>query len=364
MPSPPDEAYRVRQPLCSAQNQRGRRTAASPPHQRRRWPRPPARSGARPPVGAPPSFRPRRRLPRPSAPVASAPWRAPSTSRPAGTYVATAATVGPWAADAQHGGPPSALAARALERHEPDERQRLARVAIDILRPVPVGKVSIRTRTIRPGRRVTLVEAIMEADGQEVLHARGWRIERPAGAVPEIADGGPPAPVPAAGDGFPPLIFRREQHGYLASIEWRFTPADSGEPPCPAPSRRRPTSPPKWPARRQPATAQTASTAQVRSAWTRPLIPLLPGEEASPMSRALLVADSGSGVGAALPSTEFVFINIDLSVALPRDPVSEWLLLESATAVGADGTGLAMTRLSDPMGACGRAWQTLLVAPR
>jgi len=94
------------------------------------------------------------------------------------------------------------------------------------------------------------------------------------------------------------------------------------------------------------------------------MIPLLPDEDASPMSRALLVADSGSGIGTALPSTEFVFINIDLSVALPRDPVSEWLLLESATAVGADGTGLAMTRLSDPMGACGRAWQTLLVAPR
>ena len=69
----------------------------------------------------------------------------------------------------------------------------------------------------------------MEADGQEVLHARGWRIERPAGAVPEVADGGPPAPVPAAGDGFPPLIFRREQHGYLASIEWRFVPGDFDE---------------------------------------------------------------------------------------------------------------------------------------
>jgi hypothetical protein len=32
--------------------------------------------------------------------------------------------------------------------------------------------------------------------------------------------------------------------------------------------------------------------------------------------------------------------------------------------LGADGTGLAMTRLSDQAGACGRAWQTLLVAPR
>src|SRR5258708_34574280 len=123
-------------------------------------------------------------------------WVDSAFYEPAGqdTYVATASTVGPWSHDAQHGGPASALAARALERHEPDERQRLARVAIDILRPVPVGKLSIRTRTIRPGRRVTLAEAIMEADGQEVLHARAWRIQRPAGRVPEIADGGPPPP--------------------------------------------------------------------------------------------------------------------------------------------------------------------------
>src|SRR5690348_2331568 len=37
-----------------------------------------------------------------------------------GSYVATAATAGPWSPDAQHGGPPSALAVRALEQHEPD----------------------------------------------------------------------------------------------------------------------------------------------------------------------------------------------------------------------------------------------------
>ncbi|HUJ05668.1 MAG TPA: thioesterase family protein, partial [Streptosporangiaceae bacterium] len=102
----------------------------------------------------------------------------------------------------------------------------------------------------------------------------------------------------------------------------------------------------------------------VRVAWTRPRIPLLAGEEASPMSRALLVADSGSGLGAALPASEFIFINVDLNVVLPRDPAGEWLLLESSTIVGSDGTGLATTRLSDQLGACGRGWQTLLVAPR
>lgn len=254
---------------------------------------------------------------------------------PPGSYLATSATVGPWSAAAQHGGPPSALAARALERHQPDRRQRLARVAVDILRPVPVGKVSIRTRMVRPGRRVALLEAVMESAGQEVLHARGWRIERPAGDVPEVADGGPPEPVPSAGVGWPPQIFKPDQHGYLAAIEWRFLPREPGEP-----------------------------AGAGRAAWTRPRVPLLPNEDSSPMSRVLLVADSGSGVGAALPASRYLFINVDLTVVLQRDPAGEWLLLESSTAISSDGAGLAMTRLSDRVGACGRGWQTLLVAPR
>ncbi len=279
----------------------------------------------------------RKPLPLPSGSIR---WVDIAFYEPAGqdTYVATAATVGPWSLDAQHGGPPSALAARALERHEADERQRLARVAVDILRPIPVGKLSVRTRLVRPGRRITLAEAVMEADGHEVMHARGWRIERPAGDVPEIVDGASAAPLPAAGDGAVPSIFTREPEGYLASIEWRFMPQDP--------------------------TATHARYAQVRAAWTRPRIPLLPDEEPSAMSRALLVADSGSGVGAALPATEFIFINVDVTVVLPRDPAGDWLLLEAATTVGSDGTGLAMTRLSDQTGPCGRAWQTLLVAPR
>jgi len=72
---------------------------------------------------------------------------------PAGpdAFLATPATAGPWSAQAQHGGPPSALVARAFERHEPTESQRLARVTVDILQPVPVGKVSVRTRMVRPG---------------------------------------------------------------------------------------------------------------------------------------------------------------------------------------------------------------------
>jgi hypothetical protein len=271
---------------------------------------------------------------------------------PAGTdsYISTPATIGPWSADAQHGGPPSALAARALERHEPDARQRLARVCIDILRPIPIGKLSISTRTVRPGRRVALVEAMMEADGREVLHARGWRIERSAGTVPVVKDDARrPAPVPPAGDGLAPEIFSR-QRGYLTMIEWRFDAVGSGG------AGAAFAGPAAIP-------GPDGLEARTRAAWTRPRIPLLPGEEMSPMARTLLVADSGNGVSAALPVSEFTFVNVDLTVVLPRDPVGEWLLLEAVTAIGADGTGLATTKLSDQTGSFGSALQTLLVTP-
>ncbi len=253
----------------------------------------------------------------------------------AGTFVATPATAGPWSPDAQHGGPPSALAAWALERHEPDDGQRLGRVTVDILRPVPVTKLTVRTRTVRPGRRVALLEAVMEADGQEVLQARGWRIALPDGAVPVIPGDQAPPPVPAAqGPQLPPRLPNAHTAGYLSAIEWRFL--DGGGFEQPAPGR----------------------------AWTRPGIPLLAGQDTSPMCLALLVADSGSGVSAVLDPARFLFINVDLTVVLPRDPAGEWLLLEAMTTTNTQGTGLAQTMLSDMSGRCGMAVQTLLISPR
>jgi Thioesterase-like superfamily len=98
-------------------------------------------------------------------------------------------------------------------------------------------------------------------------------------------------------------------------------------------------------------------------AWGRPLVPLLDGEELTPMSRALLLADSGNGLSMTLDPARFIFINVDLTVALQRDPEGQWLLLESVTTTGGTGTGLARTQLSDASGAAGTALQTLLVAP-
>jgi len=259
---------------------------------------------------------------------------------PAGTdgrsFVATPAAAGPWSAQSQHGGPPSALAARAMELHEPDPGQRLARVAVDILRPVPVGKVTLTTRTVRPGRRVALLETVIEADGQEVLHARGWRIAVPDEPVPAVPDPRAGAAPPPPDTVEPRKVRFRGAHtvGYLDAVEWRYVTGNGFESMGPA------------------------------IVWARPSIPLIAGEEISPMCRTLLIADSGSGVSATLDARRFLFINVDLEVVLTRDLEGEWVLLDAATTIGERGTGLAETKISDTSGPCGTATQTLLVAPR
>jgi hypothetical protein len=41
------------------------------------------------------------------------------------------------------------------------------------------------------------------------------------------------------------------------------------------------------------------------------------------MCRALLVADSGSGISAVLDPFRFIFLNVDLKVVLERDPAGD-----------------------------------------
>ena len=247
-----------------------------------------------------------------------------------GSFVATGATAGPWSADAQHGGPPSALAARQLERHEPAENMRLARVAVDILRPVPLGPLTAETRTLRPGKRVALLETVLESGGQPVLVARGWRIATLPGA-PVATRGSTVPEIPAAANA--PRFPGANVAGYLSHIEWRFETGDFDEP---GPGK----------------------------AWARPRIPLVPGEDISPMSRAMLLADSGNGLSMVLDPRTYIFINVDLMVVLHRDPAGEWLLLDAETTMDGTGTGLAESRLSDSAGEVGVGVQTLLVSPR
>src|ERR1041385_6606183 len=101
-----------------------------------------------------------------------------------GCFESTRHTAGPWSAGAQHGGPPSALLARAFERLGPHPGQRLARLTVEILRPIPVRPVTVTARVVRPGHRVTLLEGALQIDGEDYLLARAWRIARPPAPTP------------------------------------------------------------------------------------------------------------------------------------------------------------------------------------
>ena len=51
---------------------------------------------------------------------------------------------------------------------------RIARVAVDLLGPVPLGELRTRARVVRPGRRIQLLESELVAGGRTVARASAW----------------------------------------------------------------------------------------------------------------------------------------------------------------------------------------------
>lgn len=249
-----------------------------------------------------------------------------------GRFESTPATAGPWTPDAQHAGPPSALLARAIEAARPDPGLDLVRLSVDILGPVPVAPLGLSTRVLRPGRRVALLEAVATAGDRPVLVGRGWLVARAAGRRPPAVGPGleiPPRPPAAAPTPWPGAHLE----GYLRAVDFRF---DQGAFARPGPAR----------------------------VWARARVPLVAGETTSPFCGVVVVADSGSGVSSVLDPSEWLFMNVDVTVVLHRRPAGPWVLLDAVTTTGRDGAGTAVSTLGDRRGAVGLAVQTLVLVPR
>lgn len=238
---------------------------------------------------------------------------------------ATEHTSGPWSADAQHGGPPGALLARAIEQCAASDGHQIVRVTMEILGPVPVGELEVSARLVRPGRSVELIEAQLCA-GKPVARALAWRIRTGDGPLPERGERAP-FPLPAT-EQTPPW-----PGGYLQALEWRMQSGRLGEP---------------GPAR----------------VWTRARIPLVEGEPISPLQRLMLSADSGNGVSGELDPATHWFINPELTVHVHRLPVGEWIGLDARTTVQPNGIGLAESVIFDRSGSVGRGAQALMIGPR
>jgi len=248
-------------------------------------------------------------------------------------FRATELTRGPWDPGSQHAGPPSALIGRQIEALDDADDFQVGRLTFEILRPVPIGPVEVEARVVRPGRRVQLVEASLGDGEQELIRARGWRIRTGSLDLPaELTDPGEPPPGPERGS--VPEFFRTGQDtGYHTAMEWRALSGGFLEP---GPARF----------------------------WMRQLVPLVAGEEPSPLQRTMVIADVGNGISEVLDWRRQLFINVDLSVRLERMPEGEWVCVDAVTRPRPNGVGSAESELSDGRGRIGRAVQTLLFSER
>jgi hypothetical protein len=98
--------------------------------------------------------------------------------------------------------------------------------------------------------------------------------------------------------------------------------------------------------------------------WSRMRIPLVAGEQPTPTQRLLVTADSGNGVGSALPLDRWLYVNTELTVHLLRAPQGELFCLDALATIGPTGGGYAISTLFDTAGEVGRGAQALLVRPR
>ncbi|MBR0813630.1 thioesterase family protein [Bradyrhizobium diazoefficiens] len=238
---------------------------------------------------------------------------------------------GPWDPRMQHGSAPASLVTWAAERIPTPVAMDIARVTIDLMRPVPVGPLTIATEVLREGRKIQLCQVKLLADGVQVVGATVLKIRRQALTLP---DGVKELPVtlPSPEDSlveesaavtspFVRLVSMRAARG-------RFGQAGAG------------------------------------AIWFRVDNPLIEGEAISQAMRAVVAADFSNGTASMLDFRAWTYINADLTVSFSRQPVGEWILLDGESWIGADGAGLAMSRLADRQGYFGRAVQSLVIEKR
>ena len=78
---------------------------------------------------------------------------------------------GPWHQSMQHGSPPAALVVWAAERMAAPVPMRIARVTVDLMRPVPVAPLTIESEVLREGRKIQLCAVRLLAKGVVVVAA-------------------------------------------------------------------------------------------------------------------------------------------------------------------------------------------------
>ena len=245
--------------------------------------------------------------------------------------VTSAYAAGPWDPSMQHGSPPATLVVWAAERIATPVPMRVARVTVDLMRPVPVAPLMVESEVLREGRKIQLCAVRLLAQGVVVVSATVLKIKLQANELPPEA-----AIEPVALPG---------------PDQSRVEPADFSSSPF--------------------VTGMSLRAARGRfgvpgpgAIWYRVDRPIVLGSPVSQAMRAMVAADFCNGTSAVLDFQQWTFLNADLTVNFSRQPEGEWMLLDAKSWIGPDGAGLAMARLADERGCFGRAIQSLVIEKR
>ena len=250
-----------------------------------------------------------------------------------GQQVQTSATAaGPWDPTMQHGAAPAALVAWAAERVDTETPMRIARLTLDLLRPVPVAPLQIHTEVVRKGRKIQLVAISLMVGGAEVVRASALRVRLSDPSLPEgLCDVKLAFPGPEIS--YELSVDQRIKSRFLEGVSQRLA---SG----------------------------TEKRLGPKAMWFRANQPMVEGAGNSPVMRAAIAADFCNGVSSKLDAKEWTFINADITLNLARTPVGEWILVDAETWLGPDGCGIALARLGDTTGYFGRAAQSVIIERR
>jgi hypothetical protein len=249
--------------------------------------------------------------------------------RDGATLLPTTLCRGPWDHGYLHGSPVCGALGWTLEQAHTDETLVLARATIEIRSMVPLEPLRTQWTIVKPGRRAQVIEATL-TNGRGVVArvASQWVTYRPSGAPP-VAQAVPRRPEGATPTD-PGAIFDYPRPGFNCDAV-EVCPLTGGtEEPGPG------------------------------SVWVRLRVPVVEGEQTSPLLSLLTLTDFAAAVGWEHSPTGAAFINTDVTLQINRYPVGPWLLMDSRTHASQIGVAFLETTISDDAGPFGRVLQTLV----
>jgi acyl-CoA thioesterase len=259
--------------------------------------------------------------------------------RDGAAWVPTPAAAGPWSS-ALHGGAPAALLAHVLELGA-GGRFPLARLTLDLFRPVPAAPLETQVRTLRAGRRLLVQEAILSAGDQELVRATA--VHGDEQALPEhIAP--PPCPLPD-----PEGLEEQSLTGSVSAQTGRVLPGRDG-----LHHRLRV---------RHRGGLHGAGRGE---GWLHLPLSLAPGIPLTPMVHLAAVSDFTNALGQRRIDTDaggVGFINSDISLHVLRPPAGYWIGMTARNDASTRGRAIVSAECYAPDGLLARVLQTALVLP-